>query len=79
MSRTYVDLHEPQQKFDKNESYDFMDRFWSSVDKLEKDLEAAEQRALEYSDMVDIKNIKIRELTQKVVTLETKIKMLERG
>lgn len=66
-------------RIDEDDIPDILDDYFRWVDKLKyrvKDLEAdIEQHIL----LEEIKDKKIRELTQKVVTLETKLKMYERG
>lgn len=55
------------------------DRLQDALVGLIKNADEDHRLRREYSEQLDIKNKQIRELTQKVVTLETKIKMLERG
>lgn len=66
-------------KLDVLEAWDVVDDLKRYVDKLQRmvnDIEADKQGLILLNE---IKDKKIRELTQKVVTLETKLKMYERG
>ncbi len=69
----------PKTKLDVLDAWDVVDDIRRYEDELQKKVNDLQADKDGYLQTIEIKDKKIRELTQKVVTLETKIKMLERG
>lgn len=69
----------PKTKLDVLDAWDVVDDIRRYEDELQKKVNDLQADKDGYLLTIEIKDKKIRELTQKVVTLETKIKMLERG
>lgn len=69
----------PKTKLDVLDAWDVVDDIRRYEDELQKKVNDLQADKDGYLLTIENKDKQIRELTQKVVTLETKIKMLERG
>jgi hypothetical protein len=69
----------PKSKLDVLDAWDVVDDIKRYDDKLQETIKKQQEQLNHDTELIRAKNSLIRELTQKVVTLETKIKMLERG